>query len=333
MNASNSYHLSDWPIIGHKNVVKFLKKSIINNKLAHAYLFCGLEHLGKKTVAEHFAVSLFNSINVSQAINIHDLEKHPDFYRIKKKENKKNISIEQIRKLRESLSLHSFIGSYKIALIEEAQLLTEEANNALLKTLEEPTKETVIVLLVTNLNTLPKTIVSRCQIIRFLPVSKKEILKFSTFQKKISDDDRNLIVPLSQGRPGIVINFLKHPEKLTEYQERVQRFIEILKSNFQKRWQIINQLMPQGIKFSEFQEDFQDLVFVWNSVIRDLLLIKNHLSSLIVNVFLKEELERLEERYPLVKLKEIFEEIDQTKKYLSWNVNPKLAMENLVLKF
>ena len=487
---------SDWPIIGHQGIVKFLQKSIINNKVAHAYLFCGLEHLGKRTVAEYFAASLLANLRESATnfpkrrpkpaatreilhestlanlrestttianlheyttnntndireirgkfvnirdVNIRDLKRHPDFYEIKKEEDKKNISIEQIRKLREKLGLRAFLGEYKVALIDEAESMTEEANNALLKTLEEPSEKTVIILITTNARSLPQTIVSRCQIIRFLPVNRKGILEFldnhgilrsdeyvepqddrgkkprdsylcrsrtgSSVRDYVgpSDDrkdshgilslrlkvapsgrslspslqDDNYIVALSQGRPGILINFLENPEELAKYQEKAEEFIKIIESDLGEKWQVIDKILPKGAKFLESQEVFQNLLSCWKSIIRDLLLIKIHrsgktqiatsLTSLVattsltsdvatrateargevtaqinaelkcqelnlINLFLKEKLVEIAERYSSEKLRDILEEIDLTRKYLSWNVNPKLAVENLLLK-
>lgn len=338
----------NWPIIGHKTIVKFLQKSIINNKIAHAYLFCGLKHLGKRTTGEYFAAELINidicnnskkfvQICDSKFVSIRDLKKHPDYYEIKKQEDRKNISIDQIRNLREKLALSSFLGGYKVALIDDAESMTEEASNALLKTLEEPKEKTVIILITNNANALPQTIVSRCQIVRFLPVPQKEIESQINheFYREFLQIDKNSsikdIVYFSQSRPGIVINFLENPEELTKYQEKIEEFAELMEGDLGEKWQIIDQIIPKGTRFLESQEKFQNLLSIWKSIIRDLLLIKNDLLNSLANFIIKERLIKLAQRYSSLKLKTISEEIDLAQKYLRQNVNTRLVIENLVI--
>lgn len=355
----------EWPIIGHKSIVKFLQKSILNNKIAHAYLFCGLKHLGKRTMAEYFASSLLTNLQESttnntngledigeigeRSMSVCDLKRHPDFYEIKKEEGKKNISIEQIRQIKLKLNLSSFLGGYKVALIDEAEDLTEEASNALLKTLEEPSEKTVIILITTNASTLSSTIISRCQMVRFLPVAQKELATFLGNREIASPSrpsieilrDDNFLIALSQSRPGILINFLENPENLAEYQEKVEKFVKIAESQLGQKWQVIDQIMPKTAKLLESQEFSQSLLLIWKSVIRDLLLIKIekeqgrlHTSGeniYLINLFLREKLMGLAEKYSLNNLKEILEEVDLTQKYLRWNVNPRLAMENFII--
>jgi len=177
-------------IIGHKNIVSFLEKSLKNKQIAHAYLFYGPKHLGKKTIAENFAEMLLGQPIVN----------HPAIYFVKRerkeKENKmaQNISIEQIRELERKLSLSSFLNSYKIGIIEEAETMSIEAANSLLKTLEEPTPKTVIILLASNISVLPATIVSRCQVLKFLPVAKEKIYNHLLSLGASRDEALNLTI-------------------------------------------------------------------------------------------------------------------------------------------
>lgn len=184
-------------IIGHKNITSFLEKSVKNGEISHAYLFYGPSHLGKKAVASHFA----------EVILGRPIANHPDVYLVGRerdeKESKlaKNISIEQIRELERKLSLSSFLNSYKIGIIEEAETMSEEAANSLLKTLEEPTPKTVIILLSTSTSALPATIVSRCQTLKFLPVAKEKIYDHLLNLGAGRDEARDLS-GISFGKPG-----------------------------------------------------------------------------------------------------------------------------------
>src|SRR3989344_1191746 len=168
---------SKWPIVGHSHIVSYLQNSLNNLKLAHAYLFVGLDHVGKAAVAGYFINSLVCQNLEVEALAVPCGEcqscrqalsgNHPDVYWLARELNektdklKKNISIEQVRQLQNKLSLRSFLNSYKIAVVSEAQTLSAEAANSLLKTLEEPSARTVLILLAENLARLPQTIVSR----------------------------------------------------------------------------------------------------------------------------------------------------------------------------
>jgi len=171
-------------IIGQEHILNYLKKSIEKNRVSHAYLFEGLEGLGTKVVALWFAKYLecqsqkaIKPCGVCQSCKDIDKNRYPDLAIISIKDNKKEISIEQIRELKRHLSLSAYSGLYKIAIIKEADKMTSEAANALLKTLEEPQGNTVLILITSTPSLLPKTIVSRCEEIKFKTVSLDKMPK------------------------------------------------------------------------------------------------------------------------------------------------------------
>lgn len=150
-------------INGHQHILNYLKRSIEKDRISHAYLFEGSGFLEKKEVALWFAKSLGCQ--------------NPDITEISVPEGKKEISIEQIRELRRYLSLSPYGNSYKIAIIDGAERMTQEAANALLKTLEEPKGSTVLILIANILSVLPETILSRCEKIKFRAISLDKISK------------------------------------------------------------------------------------------------------------------------------------------------------------
>jgi DNA polymerase III subunit delta' len=180
----------NWPLVGNKQITEFLEKAIIKNELAGTYIFQGIDDLGKSTVARYFAQILLcqdrkstdilpcglcpscHSFKTGQNNNEtnEDMLMHGDCHIIKKDDDKKNISIEQVRDFIRVLSMSSFLGNYKIGIIKQADTLSLEAANALLKTLEEPNEKVVIILITPDLETLPETIVSRSQVLNFYPV-------------------------------------------------------------------------------------------------------------------------------------------------------------------
>jgi len=334
-----------WDIIGHQQIIHFLQRSISNNKIAHAYLFSGAESVGKARVAEYFSASLLcrgrELIPCKKCIFCQQVFKkiHPDLIWIKKEKDKKNISIEQIRNLRKKLTRHSFLNSYKIAIIEQAEILTKEAYNALLKTLEEPTKKTIIILITTNFKNLPATIISRCQLIKFLFVNKQEIynyflkeLDLSAKKAKISASKAEILACLCQGKPGKGIKFIEDEKLFKEYEIKAKSLFDIIKKNRLKdKFDYLDKIIEPKMNFLQSRENFQNLLSIWSLILRDCLLIKSSNSKFIVNDFMEQELNELAEDYSLTKIKEFLQKIIQTKSYLYYNINPRLAVENLIL--
>jgi len=192
-----------------EHILNYLKKSIEKNRISHAYLFEGTSLLvdgrnysDKKEVALWFAKKLEHSNNQDEAKIIQEC----------KKRNKKvkKISINQIRSLKKHLNLSSFNSPYKIAIIDPAEKMTSQAINALLKTLEEPTSKTVLILIANISSSLPDTIISRCEKIKFrsipldkisssfihqdyIDILKKPLSDIFKFLEKISKDEKETI--------------------------------------------------------------------------------------------------------------------------------------------
>ncbi len=167
-------------IIDHDTIARVLEKAL--DKPAHGYLFCGPRGVGKTTVAERLAVGLLedhatpNTQYVTQdGQHVSLLASHPDFVRLGREEGAREIVVKQVRELIARMQLTSARGGYKIALIEQADRLNEEAANALLKAVEEPSPKTVYIFIAEQPDRLPATLRSRLVKIEFGRVATKEI--------------------------------------------------------------------------------------------------------------------------------------------------------------
>jgi len=330
-----------WPIIGHENIIEFLQKSIVNNRLAHAYLFYGPEHVGKTTMAENFIASLLCErsdnnpiIPCKSCVKCEQFSKniHPDVFWLKKEKDKKNISIEQTRELEGKLTKTSFLNSYKIAIIKEAENLSEEAADSLLKTLEEPSAKTIIILLSPEIGLIPETVVSRCQIVKFLPVSQDKIFHYLVKEGATRQLAENLS-HLVNGKIGLAKSFFYNSDLFKEYEDKVKSFLDLIQGDTINKFRIVNDLIGAKRGLIETVEPLNDLLDVWSSVLRDLILIKNGFSESMINFFLKERLEKIVNKFDIPELIKLISKIKEIKKFISLNVNPKLALENLVLEF
>lgn len=307
-------------ILGHQKIIEFLNRSINQNKLSHAYLFYGPENVGKETVAIDFIIKLFNRhfTPTARVIQNQIIKKiHPDIYWLEKNENKKNISIEQIRELQTFLNLKPFSDLYKIAIIIRAEEMSQAAANSFLKILEEPPQKSIIILLANNLRAIPPTVISRCQLIKFNPVPLKEIKEFLTIIHKLPSAEAEILARLSFGRPGLIIEFLKEPDQIKEYQHYLFDFLEILNGSLQNKISFINQYLEK-IPF-----------LIWQIALRDFLMIRNNLQP--INTDLIEKVKSAADHWSEQKIYQTLKLISKSKKLIELNVNKKLVLENLVI--
>ena len=195
-------------VVGQEHITKTLKNAIINDRIAHAYLFAGPRGTGKTTTARILAKTLnclnskngepcnkcelCNSFNTSQSLDIIEID------------GASNRRIEEIRSLRESVKYAPTRGNYKVYIIDEVHMLTTESFNALLKTLEEPPEHTIFIFATTDVHKVPLTIISRCQRFDFRRISltdiKEQLMKIAKAEKiKIDDQALTLISKKADG--------------------------------------------------------------------------------------------------------------------------------------
>lgn len=204
-------------IIGHKENIKLLERLIENNNLSHAYVFYGKEGIGKKLVAMEFAKKLLNTTN---------LETHPDYKYIEKLEDKKDLSVEQIREeLNENIYEKPVASNNKIYIINDAQNLNLTAQNALLKTLEEPPSYVKIILISNNLSKFLPTILSRVNKISFEGVKLEELKEYINDKYNVLLSEN--VLKYMDGSIGLVSNLIEN-NKLDKLNVIEQLSIDIL---------------------------------------------------------------------------------------------------------
>ena len=187
-------------IVGHERQKEILAKSILNDSISHAYLFLGQEGIGKFKLACEFAKKILKTEN----LNI-----NPDFRIIKKREDKKDIVVEQIRKeLIDDVYIVPATGQRKVYIIDDAHQLNVAAQNTLLKTLEEPPKYITIILIASNSSSFLTTILSRVNQIPFEGVTSGVLKSYlmNNFNKTLDDS----IVEYVDGSIGKAINIINN---------------------------------------------------------------------------------------------------------------------------
>jgi len=295
--------------IGHSSQWEFLKKSFKSDNLAHAYLFSGREYLGKKTVALEF-LKLIEcekkdyKTPCQQCVSCQQIEKkiHPDFLFINPEEQE--IQISQIRALSRRFSLKPNFGQRKIAIIDQAHTMNTQAQTALLKTLEEPRGQAILILVTEHPESLLSTILSRVQQVKFYPLKEIEVDNFFKTQK-ISSEKVLEVKDYAFGRPGRMINALNEPEKVENQKKLISNMEKLLKADLAERFSYVEKLTKE-------EADLKEVLGVWEKMLAAL------------SAGSKEQLE---------KFKKITKKTQETiSLILTTNANPRLALEILMVE-
>jgi DNA polymerase-3 subunit delta' len=296
--------------------VEFLKISLNNNKVASAYIFQGPKDIGKFSVAKYFASLLIFGNDSENVLNI-EVKSSGDLQILEKEEGKQNISIEQVRVFIKNLNLSSFKNRYKVGIIKEADSLSLKAANALLKTLEEPADNVVIILLTTKSENLLKTIYSRSQIITFYPVPSEDIYDYLLSNYKVDRNKAKELSRLSLGRPALAVKMLEDNEYYDKMIEQAKLFLSFLELNINDRIIAFEKYFGKKNIGQVAKQKALELLENWSLALRDCLFSAYNQLDLISFELLKDKLVNIEDSRAI----NIFKELEKAKKYLEANVN------------
>ena len=326
-----------WQVIGQGRAVSLLQQSLKAGKLAHAYLMVGPQHVGKMTLA----------INLAQALNCEAEEKpclkcdsckkikagtHADVQIIGLIQNEddaeaKLIHTEQIKDVLHQANLPPFEGKHKVFIIDGAELLSTDAANRLLKTLEEPVEKVTFILLTTNDRLLLPTVVSRCQRLELPPLSIDAGTK-ALEEKGIERERARLLAGLSHGCPGWAIAATEDGQVLQQRNEEIDRIIGIIKADNIDRFDYAGRL---AARFNQNRGAIYETLDRWLDYWRDLLLVKLGGEDMIVNADRRNELTGMAGGYDLTQIKDYIQSIRRTAEQLKQNANTRLALEVMML--
>ncbi|OGX29841.1 MAG: DNA polymerase III subunit delta' [Omnitrophica WOR_2 bacterium RIFCSPHIGHO2_01_FULL_49_10] len=308
-------------VIGQELAVDLLKKAIEEKRLAHAYLFIGPDGVGKSLLAKIFAKALNCEKQTAEAcdecVPCKKIEGniHPDVITVSPEGKSSQIGIDAIRKIEKAMSLKPYEGRTKVFTIDGADKMTEEAANSLLKTLEEPPKETVLVLLASNMFKLQPTIVSRCQKVLFHPLNERAIMKELIERYGLDDKKAMCVSRFSEGRLGRAIEVLEG-EALAKRDRVVDEFLTPKQLDYEDTW-----------LYGEPREKVNEALNALAVYFRDLLVFNlSKDQGLLVNLDKAADIARDAARYPVERLEGIIETIADTQERIKRNANIKIAL-------
>ena len=323
--------------IGQDAVIEHIKTAIAGGKPSHAYIFCGDEGTGKKTLAERFAAGLLcestedvkpcgSCIPCMQT----SAGSHPDVIRVT--HEKKNITVSDIRtQVVGDIQVKPYSGAFKIYIIDDADKMNEEAQNAILKTLEEPPAYAVLLLLARTTGTFLQTILSRCVLLRFAPLDNKVIKDYLIKTLQIPDYLAKLCASFSNGSIGRAVKYATSEG----FKAGREQLIDLV-HNIDKMTQAdiaaeLNTLNPAKNPDAPMSvEDFLDLLGIWY---HDVLLYKATANP--NNLVFLSELDLIREQAKnndYERISDIINAIDKTRSRLAANVYFDVAVELLLIK-
>ena len=295
-------------------------------RLPHALLLTGPDGMGKRAFALTFAKSLlchaaieFKACGKCNACQLFNANTHPDLYWIAPEEEGKAIKVDQIREMTEKNSLTAHLSSYKIHLITEADRMNIAASNSLLKTLEEPSPNSLIILISSSPELLSATIKSRCQTVKFPPPDQEAALKW--LEKQTIKSDPKLLLSMAHGGPLRALAF-DQADTLSLRDEVFKGFGQL----------VFGKTDPVKVA-SQWQGHDLHIVLNWMTIwVIDMIRLKyNHAEPIIDNTDKTKALLKIASAFSLQQLFELYQKQLQASRLLNKQLNKLLLLESLLI--
>jgi len=314
-------------IIGHDRQKNILRRALTSGRLAHAYLFAGPDGVGKRLMAIALARVLFcaHGTRCGECTTCRKLDhrNHPDLHVLEP--DGSSIKIEQVRALQRDLSLRPLEASRKVCLIEAADTMTVAAANALLKTLEEPRGDTVLLLLSSQPQRLLETIRSRCQLLRFTRQPLELVRDNLSQQLGVADAEAHVLAALSEG--SFKKAFGKDRQLYLEERRRLLKTLTALSAGS------ILQVLEFAEQLAGDKVTLPDILEIFQAFYRDVLFtLHGRDASELVNLDLCEKVQRVADREDVPSVLAKLDALGGARRQLERNLNPQLVMEVLLLR-
>lgn len=318
-------------IIGHEMIKDHFQKAIEYHKVSHAYILSGEQGMGRKMLAKAFAMTLLcEKSDKEPCMECHSCKQilsgnHPDVIWVTH-EKLNSIGVDDIREqINDTIQIKPYSSAYKIYLVDEAEKMTVQAQNALLKTIEEPPAYAIIILMTTNEETFLPTILSRCIKLKLKPLKDQTISSYLTESMGISENQADVFATFARGNLGKAIHLASSEEFKLLYREVLTLLKNVKEMDIAMLLDYIKKMQEENLILDECL-DFMQLWY------RDILMYKvtKDMNCLIF----KEEytaVSRLCQNSSYEGLEAVLNAIDKAKARLAANVNTELALELMLL--
>lgn len=318
-------------ILGHDQIKEHFQKAISENRVSHAYILTGEAGMGRKSLANVFALSLLCERGLSEpCMECHACKQvisgnHPDLIYVTH-EKPASIGVDDIREqINDTILIRPYSSHYKIYIVDEAEKMTGQAQNALLKTIEEPPSYAVIVLLTTNQELFLPTILSRCVQLKLKPLQDSVVKRYLEVSLGIPEAQADIYAAFARGNLGKAISLASSELFQVMHQELLHLLKHIHNMDISEILDYIRKLKEENFAL----HDCLDFMQLWY---RDVLLYK--VTRDINLLIFKDEYRTINEYSETSTyngLESVLEAIDKAKVRLDANVNMELALELMLL--
>ena len=317
-------------IIGQKRVVESLQRSLAENRVGHAYIFTGPAGMGKKTIARIYAGLLLcenpkhgSSCRKCTACLLDENGTNPDFHRIT---GDNSIGVDLIREMQEDVIIKPVYSKRKVYIIEDAGKMTEQAQNCLLKTLEEPPSYVVVILLADNYEMLLETIRSRAQRLNFTRYTSEEVIKAVTAKYGDNPELSRLAAEYSDGNIGKALELAGS----SEFKQLREKVCELLAGALEGNAKI---LMDFSAFLEENRENIEIILEIIQLYFRDMLVAyETGNENMLINSDKKDMIINNARIYSSSRILSTIDTIWELKRALRQNANYQLVVDNLLIK-
>jgi DNA polymerase III subunit delta' len=317
-------------ILGQDKAINVLQRAIRHQRVPQAYIFAGEDGVGKKLTALMLAKALNCREREDDAcdhcISCHKIDdgNHPDVRVIEP--DGQFIKIDQIRTLQKDVNYRPYEGRRKVYILDQAEALRTEAANALLKTLEEPSPDSLLILVTANVYALLPTVISRCQFVRFVALGAPQLTEFLKREKQMPAEQARLIASLAEGCPGRA--FAMDTDDILAKRAMLEELLALLSSGLQDVREVFDQAEKLAQRKPEIHE-FLDLLLVWY---RDLYLLQEQgRPDLVANADALSRLARTAQQLSRSQTQRLFDVVYQAKLDLLRNANLQLTLEVMLM--
>ncbi len=318
-------------VVGHEQIIEHLRNSLKNNKISHAYIFCGEDGTGKNMLAKLFAKALEceagygDSCGMCRSCKQVESGNQPDI-RWVTHEKPASIGVDDIREqVNNDIAIKPYSSKYKIYIIDEAEKMTPQAQNALLKTIEEPPSYGIIMLLTNNADMLLPTIRSRCVTLNMKSVPSQKIQDYLIKKYEIPDYKARICASYAQGNMGKAIKMATSPD----FNELHEAVLNLVKNIDDMDIYVIMDAVKQLSEHKAEIYDIIDMMMVWY---RDILMLKlTNDPNLLIYPEEYSALSRRASKSTFEGLDHIIKAMEKAKVRLRANVNFDTALEMMLL--
>ncbi|MCK9355851.1 MAG: hypothetical protein M0R22_01700 [Dehalococcoidia bacterium] len=335
-----------WRTLGQESTIERFSRSIRDNAIHHAYLFVGPEHVGKRTLALDLACALNCDASNRPCGECGTCRrivegKHPDVHAItldaagtpedvevvEQDRRRTRISTEQIEDLQHASTLPPFEGRWKVLLVENADRMSAEAGNRILKTLEEPPPHIVWMLLAEDENRLLDTVVSRCQRVDVKPLPPAQLERHLMTAHGVPEERARLLARVSRGRTGWALSALADDSVAAARASRIESMIQLVQMTYTARFDVSRET---DVLYRRDSRAVLETLDIWTTWWRDLLLVKTGCAESVVNVDYLNDLNEQAGRLGLEQIRDFVGKLNTTRQDLDLNVVSRLVFDSLV---